>query len=492
MTKGYRRPALQSFKISRPVSSSIITSKWGRLILSVFLFLMLLITGNIFFSALGLALSLYIFLLFVDNLGHTVPVIEFMSLLAAIQLIVSPFFSYASDFDNARYSMAVPEQMYMGYTVSMFIVFMAFAFLTRKKIVLNTDHIKRYIASNPKLPKIIFAIGGFSVVLSPFIPNILAFFFYLSSLLLYIGGILFLYTHSKYKWWYVGATLLYPLIDSLAKGMFHEMILIYIFFAMYFLNTLNISKNKIILIIFLSMISLNTLQAIKSTYRETLKTGYSVNRIELFFNLWWNELFASKEIDDQTQNTRRRSDDGTENMAVNESVYVRYNQGWIVSRIYAFIPANSNPLGGKTIVDAVKASLMPRFLFPNKKTGVDSKLDFEMMTGITLSRRTSMGTSIFGEAYGNFEFYGGMIFMGLWGIFMGLITRWIHKVSLKSTFIILAVPILYLMSIRAESTVIATLNWFVKSAVFLAIISFALVKAGIIRRKTVKVQNARK
>jgi len=445
----------------------LITNKTNRIYISIFLFLFLIVSGNNLYSSIGLSLSLYVFLLFINNLGGTIPVIEFMSLLLAFQLIISTYNAYVTGFQHYRYGMAVSENEYMSITVPLFIAFLIPAMKYKKKFIVDDNTLSEYIASNPNLPFVLISIGIVSIFIRSSVPPALSFIFYLASLTIFIGAISILYSSTKYKWLIFIAIMLYPLIRSINSGMFGSTIYTYAFVGMFVIPKFNFSKSKILLYFIVLMFSITTIQAIKASYRDIIWKGYGGNKLELFWSLWKDQLFG--------QHPEVSSEE------IENSINIRFNQGWIVSKIYAYIPKYSTGLNGKTIIEAIDASLLPRFISPRKKSGSDSKRDFELMTGLKLGKGTAMGTSILGEAYGNFVFWGGMAFMYVWGLFMAYITKIYNKLINKDLLFLLFIPLLYLMSIRAESTVLATLNWFVKSGIFILLIYYILKSLKVIR-----------
>ena len=437
--------------------NNLISKTSGRLLVSSLLFLYLIVTDNYLSTSIGLAFSLYIFLLFISNLSTSVPVIELMSLLYVIQLIVSPYYSYLTNFEYNRYMMSVSEEVYMNNTVPLIISFYIPAILFKKKFVINEGVLVRFLDNNPKFPYLLIAIGLGSMIFNTVLPVALAFIAYLLNLLLYIGAIAIIYTNYKHKWRIFVIIMLFPLFKSINTGMFGQMVYIYVFVAMFLFSKFRLKTTTNLMMIVLFVFLINTLQVIKSSYREIAwysRTLSNYGKVELFFDLMVQQLFEADSPEDVQK--------------LDETINIRYNQGWIVSNIYAYIPEFSSSLGGKTIFEAIEASLIPRFISSSKKTVNDTKRDFELMTGITLMGNTSMATSIIGEAYGNFELYGGMAFLFVWGLIMAYVTRIFNKVISKYPYMIFFVPIIYLTTVRgSEGNFITILNWLVKSSVFL-------------------------
>lgn len=428
------------------------------------LFLFLVTNGNYVSSSFGLALSLYIVLLFVNNLGKTIPVIEFMALLFVIQLILSPYYSYLTEFEHLRYSMAVSEDVYMGITVPLIFAFYLSAIFFRRKFYIDHEKLSDFLNRYPKFPFFLISIGILSLVLARIIPLSLAFLIHLSSFLLYVGAIAIIFSDSKNKWKIFFAIMLIPLFSSIYSGMFGGMIYIYTFVGMYVFTKLRTKPIINGFIILAAVMFINTLQMVKTSYRElTWYAGDHTNieKVEIFFDLWMNQLFESNPELEQT--------------IIDESITIRYNQGWIVSNIYAYIPEFSEGLKGSSIISAIQASLIPRLLSKNKMTVKDTKEDFEKMTGIALTGNTSMAASLIGEAYGNFQFYGAMIFLFFWGLFMAYITVIYNRITTKYVYMIFFVPILYITLVRgSEGNFLTIMNWLVKSSFFLFFVLYIM------------------
>src|SRR5690606_38855561 len=147
------------------------------------------------------------------------------------------------------------------------------------------------------------------------------------------------------------------------------------------------------------------IQSVKYEFRNTIADGTLAGRTptELFFDLIKDRITRLDEI---------FSDEAA--MSV---LNVRLNQGWIISAIIKNVPENEPFADGETILEAFRATLIPRFLDPEKKKAGGQE-NFTRFTGLMLHGTTSMGTSIIGEAYANFGTVGSWVFMFFWGMFL--------------------------------------------------------------------------
>ena len=216
----------------------------------------------------------------------------------------------------------------------------------------------------------------------------------------------------------------------------------------------------VIAIFIMSFVGIFLLQTVKASYRQAIwYNDYSGSKVEFFFSLLVNNAININEVRSEKE----------------ETTIARYNQGWIISRIYNNIPQNHDFLGGRTYVDAFNSAILPRFLFPNKKgAGAQSREDFIEMTGYHLSRGTSMGLSILGESYGNFGLLGGTVFMFIWGVFIAKFISFIDRLSIKDFLWIMFLPIICFNLIKAEISMMSVLNWTVKSVLFVGVVIYLL------------------
>ena len=189
------------------------------------------------------------------------------------------------------------------------------------------------------------------------------------------------------------------------------------------------------------------IQLVKPDYRAQLGTNTEDGKYVLFFN-----LVSSKLTGDQPLFSKD----------VIANNVVRLNQGWIISNVMNYIPAERPYANGQTIKDAVVASVFPRFLYPDKPTA-GGRDNMENYAGITLNEGTSMDISQVGEAYANFGVTGGIIMMFILGLFSNLVITFVEKKTFKYPELILWLPLLYLQVVKAETSLVTVLNHLVKA-----------------------------
>lgn len=400
------------------------------------------------YTILGLFLAIIISWFFFKEIGKTIPVLQIMLFIAALQWVVGPVISYTLEVKHFKYYMYVDELTYMSYVVpGLLAFFIAISiFIKKVKIPVATNYFQ-YASYG----RIILIIGIISDLLLFIIPSSLAFVFYLMAQFIYVGAGILLFSRRRIERIYFFIALVYLIARSISSAMFHELILWSIF--LFFIWAIKSKPTKLTksLIIASGLIAIVSIQIVKARYRDMVWDRNVNNKTKIFINLIGENVHKS-----YFEEEKNISD-----------LNVRLNQGWIISKIMSYVPSKAPFAHGETIKDAVIASLVPRFLNPNKKTagGIENMRKF---TGIRL-KNTAMGVSIIGEAYGNFGVIGGILFMGIWGLFLIWFLKVLSKQVYKHPILIFFVPLIFLQVVKAESDMITVFNHLVKSSLLLAL-----------------------
>jgi hypothetical protein len=403
----------------------------------------------IIWSYLGVISVLYVFIIFIRNLGKSVPILELCLLIAGLQWIVGAFIEYRSSFKHFKYFMYVSENTYMSYVVPAYIIFSLTLLINQRrlrKFKLNIEEGKNY--SNFGLRIILL-----SVILqlsSPIIPSQFSFVVYLLVNLKYVGVIILYFSKVKRhnSLIYVLVSLLF--LESLISGLFHLFISWLVFFFMFwaYKNKTTIKFN--FLVLFCGFILISSIQLVKNDYRSLVWQNYSGNKITLFFDLVLQNLSAGTIENKDTQN----------------GLNSRLNQGWIISALMHHTPTNQPFANGETILAGLYKAIVPRFLDPFN-TEIIVRGNFMKYTGLYIAETTSMAMSIAGESYINFGMIGGIIFMGVWGLFLSFIWKQLYLKCLEKPFLIFFLPLIFLQVIKAETELSSALNHLTKTTVFI-------------------------
>ena len=409
-----------------------------------------------FWSAVGLGFLVFIFFVYLIKLGKTIPILELMLLISALQWIFGAHQSYLFNYQHYKYHMYVEREEYMGVVVPGILSFALGISIVYSRY--NFDRInfalERFTHLYPKLPYYLISIGLLTPYLSAVAPSVFAFVFFLLGNFKFIGVVLLLFQpHSGRKWWITGGLILMTLLGSIQTGMFHELLLWLALMFSFIVYRMRLSIILRFALIVGGAIFVFLIQSIKHELREVAKesliTGKSKN--EVFYDL----------MTDRTSRLGELLSDEKYMSIMN----VRLNQGWIISAVIRNVPAREPYAEGETIINAFQASLVPRFLNPGKMQAGGQE-NFRRFTGLKLGENTSMGTSIIGEAYANFGKEGSWIFMFFWGVFLSWGYGRMIKYGNTHPVIHVFIPLIFLQVIKAETETYVVLNSFVKAAFF--------------------------
>ncbi|NRD20822.1 hypothetical protein HNV08_12265 [Winogradskyella eckloniae] len=400
-------------------------------------------------SYIGVATVIYVAYKFIMRLGKGLPILELMLLIAGLQWIIGPIIEYASPSTHWKYYMYVNEESYMSFVVPAYMLFCLVLFLTVLKkgsLNLNLEMLKNY----SKYGLIIFLMGIIFELFGRALPRSLGFLVFIISNFKFVGAIILFYSENKKLKRVFYLAIIYLLLVAISKALFHDFILWSMFFYMFWSLKHKPSVRTILVTFVVGIFFALALQTIKAAFRLQVWNNYSGNKLELFVSLLVSSL--------TTEDTSAIESD--DEIGVN----VRLNQGWIISAIIDNIPMNQDYLNGATIKDAVFASILPRFLNPNKaKAG--GQENFMLFTGLSINEGVSMGISIVGEAFGNFGRTGGVVFMGIWGFFIGRVWLFLKRMTKTNIVFVAFLPLIFLQVIKAETELVVVLNHLIKSIV---------------------------
>ena len=399
-------------------------------------------------TIIGLLAVALVAIKFVNDLGKRIPLLELMLLIAGLQWIVGPFIEYSTPSFHYKYYMYVEQQRYMQFVVPAYLAFAGMLLLGLRGLgdkVLQIENLGRF----KDYGLAIFGIGVAFDLIAGRLPGSLGFFAFIIGNFKFVGAIILFFSNdARLKQLFYGV-LLYLFLRAIQAAMFHDLVLWSVFFYMFWALKFKPSLKLISLTIVIGAFSLTTLQTIKMAYRLQVWEGYSGNKLELFTGLVIDAVFTNETAT---------------NELTGELNNVRLNQGWIISAIMDQIPRRTNFLNGETIKEAFSAAILPRFLNPDKKKA-GGQDNFRMFTGLRIGDNTSMGISIVGEAYGNYKEVGGIVFMGLWGLFLALFWIFLMKKVAQNLLLLAFLPLIFLQVVKAETELVVVLNHLIKASI---------------------------
>lgn len=404
------------------------------------------------YEAAAYALVFYSLFLFLTNLSENIPLKELIALIASLQWLLGPVLDYNYFNSHYRYYMYVDEEIYFSLTIPAFVFFLLGLSFFKVDVQHINDLIRKQVATFRNLPFILIGIGFLIEYIAPFAPASLRFVFFLFSNLKYIGAIYLLYSPYQYKWYFLAFILLFAFVNSVALGLFHDLLLWSVLVFMYVAVNLRFSFSTRLLIIGIGILSAGLIQVVKAEYRKIVwEEGFTGSETQVFTTVLENELYNQPE---------------GEGYSTMHNLVIRMNQGWIISRIMFYVPYYEQYAYGETVEEALYASFVPRMLNPNKKRAGGQE-NFSRFTGYELVKGTSMGTSVLGEAYANYGSSGAVMFMFMWGLVISLIFKAIVEIaSGNAPTLLLWIPLIFLQVIKAETELVVVLNHLVKASIF--------------------------
>lgn len=436
-------------------------------LISFVVFIVLIYFNLFIWTAVGLSFFVFTAVRFFNNVGNTIDIRDLIILLPVIQWIVGPWLSYRFSTDDIFYYMIIEESQYMSFVVPATLTFNIGLYLSFSRKNNNLNHtlsnIQYFISKHKQLYIAFIIIGITANLLISIMPPSLIFFVFLIGNLQYVG--LFMLQQNKSSknknFIFIGVIIIMTIL-ALSRGMFQSLLLwfTFLFIIVSFINKTSIFKKSIIIIsIFIVGVFI---QSVKSEYRSIIwsedESNETISETDVFSELIINRLNRTELL---------TSDKNINNLIA------RINQGWIIARVMNYTPIYEPFANGETIIDAISASLVPRFLVEDKKVA-GGKENFTRFTGRGLVGGTSMNLSIIGEVYANFGVTGAILFMFVFGLFLNKFYVFIMGKLKIHPMLLFFIPLIFFQVVKAETDFGMVLNYLVKASVFVALIFWGL------------------
>ena len=387
---------------------------------------------------------------FQKRIDQGLPLMQMAAMMGVLQWTVGPLLSYRTSLVEGRYAMYTDEANYFSFALpgaaAYVLGLLGFGSSVRQRELLQGVKREHFMTIGLALN----AVALVARVLAPRLPGGLSFAGHLLSQVGYVGVLYFLFSPHPYRWRWIALCLL-PLFKSTGESaMFHDIILWLglIFCFWYGMKPHTVGAKMGLLVV--GVLAIFTIQGIKADYRSKVWKGEEASLTEEAMDFW-------------TSSNPFESDE------VLANVIMRLNQGWIISSVLTNVPALEPYAEGETLVDAVTATLVPRFLMPDKATSGGQK-NFRRFTGLRLEEGTSMAVSPLGEAYANFGREGGIVLMLVFGLAFASFYAFCLRYTLKDASFLFWVPLIFYQAIKAETEFVTVLNQISKGAV----VAFAL------------------
>jgi hypothetical protein len=409
---------------------------------------------------ISIGLFVYFLLNFIDSIGKSYNPLDVLVLITLFQCMMMPivvFHVYNNDalVIALKYDMVVSADRYYGFifpAIIALLIGIKLPELTQRsyqqRIYQTIQRAKLHLQGKGNIGILFIIIGFVSGIMTFFVPGDLNYVIYLFEKLLYVGVLYIYFSDFKAKKLYLGLAFFFIFSKSLVQGMFGELVFIVMLGALLVLLGQRIKGYLKFGLAILGMVFIFLIQSVKSEYRASAWGGKG-GGASLYLTLVSDRLSDPSKFFDWT----------TLFPFVN-----RANQGMIIGKVMAHVPARAPFAGGETIFTSLAASFVPRLLWPNKPIA-GGKYNMERFTGFIIEGY-SMNVSPLGEAYGNFDVNGGIIFMFFYGLFFALVITMLLHIGKKRPTILLWIPVLFLNSVQIETDILMCVNSMLKSLLF--------------------------
>jgi hypothetical protein len=415
----------------------------------------------------AVTLFIYFFLSFLMDLGKKVVILDLTLIMMSLTCLLMPvvfYHVYTKSNPLARIwikYMLIPSDDYFSFAVPATI-----ALWLGIKLPLGGDavnrhperyiqNVKNYLSTRPSLGMILIGVGFVSGMLVNLVPANLLQVFYLLAHLTHAGVFYTIYAPHKHKRIAVPAVILLVITQSIAAGMFGELVFMTACSLVLILLGKKITFRRKLAFAIAGLFLIVLLQSIKKDYRQRI----------------WNEegsgdpVYFAELVADRITNPSVMLEPNMMFYAA-----VRMNQGWLVATTMYKVPRSYPFAYGQTIWTSIAAAIAPRFLWPDKpETG--GKANLKRFWGFDLvGFSTNIG--VMGEAYANFDRVGGIIYMFLYGLFFNFVLWLILKKSVKTPTLALWIPFLFFNAIAVETDLLSTMGALVKAAIMTWLVYF--------------------
>jgi hypothetical protein len=425
------------------------------------------------YSGLIVAISIIVIFSILYKLGRGIVLREIIALHSVFTCLVMPLIGYnyytiENPMAHAFYKyMPVSFDLYFSYAlpaIAGFIFTLCFPLSQQKAsdegdfIMERFRQLKNILSGHGNTALYLLIFGVICSFVQPMAPEALQFFVILFFWACF-AAILYIYfsTGLPYRVSSLTIFILFILYQALQQGMFTVVAYMGMtMFSFIFLGRHSTMVKKVS-IFAISLFALLLIQSVKTIYRDYTwrgKKGVVENKAILFTSLIGEKL-----------------NDPSELFTVKAMfpIYMRTNQGFNVALVMRRFPAVRPFDYGDNLLISLAASLVPRFLWPNKPEA-GGKYNMLYYTGFRI-RGWSTNVGPLGEAYGSFGVEGGILYMFMLGLFIRWAYWLVFRVSRKIPLIIFWLPLLfYQVSYSAENDTLQILNSLTKGALFIYIL----------------------
>lgn len=433
-------------------------SRAARVLALLFFLWVLSANGVKTISAAALVYSIFLILNLFYAFGKQLPYKQLILALMGIQLIIAPFLEYYYFKSEVYGVMRVDESIYFSYVFPAVVAFNLGLTLFHPRQTLEKE-IAFYLEKYPLkqadfIGWTLIVLGFLSQTIGGLItiPACLGFIVTIMTFLRFIGLFYLWFSNGSYIKLAFVIVFIPFVVQIIQNSIFIDLIVISALFTSAFLMKREFSKRWLYLGAAVAFSFLVILQSIKHSYRAIIwKTDYEGSEIALFSNMMIEQISNIAELDLKI---------------IGKEVNRRINQGWILGDVLNNTPEEGTLSEVKYFRNELIGILLPRFLFPDKPV-VGDKEKFAAFTGWRLGGSTTMNVGILGDGYGNFGYYGGILFCFGFGAALGLIFSIFYSAAKSRPSVLFWGVLLFFYAMRAGNDFYIIGNWLFKSGIFI-------------------------
>jgi len=408
------------------------------------------------YSSTGLSIFTYwLSRLFVFSVNY-LPIKELFFSLYSLQYLFSPAFMYNGLEDYTKYTMKVSVEDYFSYAIPLLIFFsLGFTvFFNSAKLKIDRTKIDIWLHANPKIPFFLIVVGFVAPFFYYVLPASFNFIVYVAESLKFIGLFILISSSTKPKTWLLIIVFSSLLISAFAGGMFHDLLTWLIMLGLIINFRYRPSISLKILGVFVFVIFTMFIQLIKDSLRVIIwekKENISLTLLKI----------AAKNAEESKGSFFSLE---TLGHSVN-----RINQGWVLASALENVPEKIGHSNGLLIREYLIAATMPRFLFPDKMNGGDTKY-FNTYSGHQVGSTTVMVLGIPTEAYIEFEGFGAYIYIFLFGVLYGWFLGFFAKKSKDFPILAIFTILVFIYPMRPDCDTQTGLGHLFKTSILLYLV----------------------
>jgi len=260
---------------------------------------------------------------------------------------------------------------------------------------------------------------------------------------------IYFYKNFPWKWYFLAGVVGFILLDAFNSGMFTIIAYMSGLILILVVADKKIQLYKKLFLLVAGLVVLSFIQLFKLDLRRAYKKGEQASVTAL----------ATKVVSSSQETALE---------AFIYPIYQRMNQGYNIALVQKRIPKEVNYLGGEYLGLTFISSFVPRLVWPDKPKAGGAE-NMRLYTGIIL---TTWSTNIgpFGEAYGNFGYLGGWVYLLVFSFFIRSAYTKFLDICRDRPIFFLWLPAMFFQTFYViETDSLQAFNSLIKGAVFMFI-----------------------